>query len=137
MLLYLASSYTNAAWIESFVRPRVELAGCVIVSTWHDLPHAPEDLESLSDDERHRIAAQNDRDLSRAQAALVIADERSGETFVEAGRAWQAGTPIVWTGRAILTAYRPGVVRCATLGEAFNVLDEMVRRRSVLPGVSP
>lgn len=125
--VYVATNYGMREWVETIVRPALEVRGCEIVSRWHAGP--AEDESALSEDEAGRIRANNLADLARAEVCVVYSTERGGEHHAEAAIAYRDAITLVWHGRDILLAKVPGVIRCATVPETFEAVGMIARAK--------
>lgn len=118
--IYIAAPYAKGPAARAVV-PTLWERRFDVCSTWHYVAYGPESLDAA-------VAAsaieQNDRDLEEADAVLSLAYRgEGGEMFCELTRALIAGKPVYWVsmdGRDVLSAWRPGVVRCATVEEAIE-----------------
>lgn len=89
-------------------------------ATWH-LDEC--NYRALTSAETRVDEAKNREAIRSSHAVLAIGrDYVGGEMFAEAARALEWKTPIVWTGRRILTTWLPGVVHVRTIEEALAVL---------------
>jgi hypothetical protein len=128
--IYLASAYGRADFIETIVRPKVEVHGFIVTSSWHEKASGPEQLDRMTEAQRQRIIEQNDHDIASADVMLLLAEAACRETYAEAARALILDQPVVWVGDTYpLSAYRHGVTRCSTLAAAMDVLVGMKRER--------
>jgi hypothetical protein len=97
-------------------------------SQWaEDAQDGTEDLRQLSPRVARVRAFRNDLDLRSAHVVVVFArDGAGGEMFAEARLALENNIPVIWAGeRRTLSAYRDGVIRVDSLGDAFRVLKAM------------
>ena len=124
MLVYVAAPYADAA-VARNVHELLRLHGLDVTSRWAEAARGLEPC--LGEAAMRDRAAANDRDVLRADAMLVLSrDGAGGEMFAEARLAIERGKPIFWVGRPILSAYRLGVVRCATVGEAIALIGRAI-----------
>lgn len=135
--VYIAAEFAKAQWVDCVVAPALTARGCEVVSSWHRPPHREiEGLADLPEHLRHDIIATNDRDLSKADAVIVIASVRARETWCELVTAWRAGMRCVvvepMDGTMPLSAYRPGVVLVDKVADAVEAIAAM-RRPSWMP----
>lgn len=129
--IYIATTYQNADWVETVLRPMIEARGLSVRSTWHEKASGPERLDELPLSTVMEIAEQNDRELADADAVLVIAHERCRETWAELRLAVILEIPAIVVGPPWpLSAYRHGVSRVRDVATAMDVLVAM-RRESM------
>lgn len=128
--VYVASAFAN--------RPDVRLMHCAIAqfgavatSSWAMV--GGDHPESLTDAIAAEALATNDADIMRSHIMLVLGDPCSGETFAEARWAQTLGMPIVWTGRRVLSSYRPGVTYLESVDSCVALLRECAVRCELLP----
>lgn len=128
MNVYVAAPYDDAAVVRN-IHARLRALGIDPTSRWAEYATGAEDFETLSPAQLADIAGSNDYDVRRSHAMLVMARVGAGgEMFSEARLALVLGVPIVWHGRLTLSAWRPGVVRVATLDGAFDGLLSILGR---------
>ncbi len=128
MNVYVASWYDNAGFVREHVHEALRAFGIRPTSRWAEQARGPENFAAFQVDALRAIAADNDADLDRSDAVLMIAtDGRGGESFAEVCRALLSGKLVVWVGRRTLSAFRRGVIRAEDLSDAFRILAEMAR----------
>src|SRR5205085_2010907 len=82
--------------------------------------------EAFTPTELRRHIERNDADLRSSDIVLVVArDGVGGEMFAEASMAIAIGKTVLWCGRRILSAFRPGVVLVDDVDSAFAILGDM------------
>ena len=129
MKIYVAAPFQDRPLVRD-VHDALMTFGFIPVSTWA-YSKAEKDIASL--DEARPAIEQNDRDLARADAVLVLARLGAGaEMFCEMTRALLDGKPVYWIGRRSLSAYRPGVTRCEDTQDAVRHMLTEVARRAAL-----
>ena len=118
--IYIAAPYARAKEARAaglFLVSR----GLCIESTWDIAAAGPESLDSVCAAEAIKI---NDSELQISDAVLCLAYRgEGGEMYCELTRALIAGKPVYWVsmdGRDVLSAWRPGVVRCASVDDAID-----------------
>ena len=124
--VYVASNYLNAGVVRD-LHDRLLSYGIQPTSSWATAARGPESPDPAV---IARAIAQNDADIERSDAMIVIATERSGETFAEARHAIFRGIPVYWVGRRILSAYRSGVVLCEDADDALIQVIGLARKRA-------
>lgn len=135
--VYVAAPYEDAPEVREVHRKiMTQVPGVRVRATWADVARGPEDLEALGPERVARAIDTNDRDLEAADVVLVLARPcAGGEMFAEVARALAAGTPVIWVGRRILSAYRVGVRRVGSVEAAIALLESMqVDRRGLTRG---
>lgn len=121
--VYVAAPFADGAFVREHVHPLLEQHGITPTSTWVHAAHGPEDFARFAPDALAAAAEQNDHDIHRSAALLVIARHGAGgEMFAEARYALALRKPVIWVGRLILSAWRPGVERVEDLDGAVHAL---------------
>ena len=123
MNVYVAASFVQVAKVRE-THAELERRGLRWTSTWvHAADGKPETLDEMTEDERFRIAEENDNGVRRADVVLVLASDGARETFCEARFACEIGRPVLWVGwPRPLTAYRRQVERFDSLELALAFL---------------
>jgi hypothetical protein len=126
MTVYIASPYSNAAFVRDVVHAKLVELGFTPMSQWAEKATGPEDFSRMTVQALREAARDNDRDLRASDVCLVLdLAHRGGETYCEFTRASEWGKAIVYCGKPLLSMWRTGVVRVQTLEESFGVLSEM------------
>ena len=128
MKVYVAAPYADAPMVRELHN---ELCGTgwEPTSTWAEIADAAEDFTLSTPSQLRKAAQANDADIMRSHVLLVIAREGAGgEMFAEARLALVHGIPVVWVGRFVLSAWRHGVTRCATVAEGLQALQPAVAK---------
>lgn len=137
--VYIATAFTSGPMVEREIRPIAEGLGLTVTSRWHlEADGKPERLHDLTLPRIQWIAEQNDKDLEVADACLVLAHERMGETVAEMTRALLGGRVVAYVGpRYILSAYRAGVGRFSDARDALAWIAHQLRERHGLARAVP
>lgn len=137
--VYVAAPFQDAPMVRE-VHERLVALGATYTSTWAESAVGEEDFSKFTPTQLARIADSNDEDVRRSDIVLVMARHGAGgESFCEARLAIDLGRRVLWVGRRILSAWRPGVIRCEDLDEALwyvrgAVAGSGVGRRVAVPG---
>lgn len=110
---------------------RLRAIGIEPVSSWvYGTDGASEDLHAIDDATKRAACEQNDHDLHKAVALLLLTRKGHGSaSFAEARYALALRKPVVWVApRFNLDAWRPGVVRVGDVDEAMVVLSALRSR---------
>lgn len=138
MNVYVAAPYADAPVVRA-LHAALAAQRLKPTSTWADKAVGT-DLAARADvdlDEARATLAQNDADLASADAVLVLARPGvGGEMFAEIRWAIGAGIPVIWVGRRILSAFRPGVTLCNDLDEALDELFVLRDRHAAIDEAS-
>lgn len=96
--VYIATSYANAKAVHETIRPALEAMGFRVVSTWHDPPHAPEDLQTMGTLRLLAAHWMNRAQIQKADAVIVLDSPLARETYAEAEYAISHDVKIVYIG---------------------------------------
>lgn len=123
--VYVASPFALREEVKA-LHGALRAAGLDPVARW---PYGTEKEADLTTPMARELAARNDEDVDGSHALLVLARPAAGgEMFCEIARAVAARTPILWTGdRIILSTFREGVLRAASIEDAVAILVSWAR----------
>lgn len=124
--VYVAAPYAEGPFVAAVVHPALRERDLSPTSGWAaQADGAPERLERLPLDAVRAIAERNDADLASSDLVVVLGHRGTGrEMYAEARIAIALGLPVVWVGPPYpLSAYREGVVRVASLEEAWPAIE--------------
>lgn len=118
--VYVASPFALREEVKA-LHDRLRTAGLEPVAQW---PYGTEKESELTTPMARALADRNDLDVDGSHALLVLGRPAAGgEMLCEVARALAARTPIVWTGeRIVLSTFREGVLRAASMEDALTVL---------------
>lgn len=130
--VYVAAPYADAPLVRE-VHQLLSDAGITPTSTWaKDATPGPENQSAFTPEQLRAFAENNDADVLRADAVLVLAREGAGgEMFAEVARAQLWGKAVFWVGRRTLSAWRAGVQQCWSVGDALVALRGVAARRVI------
>ena len=132
--VYVAAPF--ARFMDSFaVTNDLRAAGHTSTSWWIHAAYTTRGVEALTDRSAAVALATNDADVDRSDAMIVLAyPGEGGEMFCEMSRALARGIPVFYVGgRLVLSAFRPGVTRCASVADAIAALGAL----EWPPGLAP
>ena len=128
MRVYLAAPFVDYREAHR-VRAVLADSGHSCTSSWIIQAIALGGREELDERTATTALAYNDADVAGSQALLLLARAGAGgECFAELRYAQTLELPCVVLGRAILSAWRPGTVRVATLEGALAALGNIASR---------
>ena len=126
--VYCAAPYEDAQLVRQ-VHGRLRLMGATVTSRWAEEAIGAEDFAKFTPSVLQAIAEANDADVAAANLVIVLARPGAGgEMFAECRYALTMRTPVYWTGRLTLSAWREGVTR-------FGSLEELLASVETLAGV--
>ncbi len=126
--VYVAAPYARAEEARE-IHKKLRALQMTPTSSWAENATGKEALDTLTDQERYDICAQNDCDLCGSDVVLLRSVQgEGGEMFCELCLALEQVIPVVYVGpRFILSAYRQGVTRVDSLSSALDHLCTMRR----------
>jgi hypothetical protein len=121
--VYLAAPFADAPQVRE-LDETLEAMGIEVTSTWAHGASGAEQLDVMDVEAVRSLALTNDRNLATAHLLVALARDGAGaEMFAEVRLALAHRIPVLWVGtRRPLSAYREGVLRVATRGEATLML---------------
>jgi hypothetical protein len=128
MRVYVAAPFARRSEVRE-VHKRLRALGIEPTSSW---ANAPDGIADAPTPEEAKVAIrQNDADLKSSDAVLVMGyPGEGGEQFAEARLGILLGKPVIWTGRRILSSFRPGAVYLSTLDLALSALRGLAIERA-------
>lgn len=123
--VYVAAPFEDRGYIRESIHPLLEERGWEPTSRW---VHASEN--ALDQESAAKAIAQNDMDIVRSSAMLVIPKPKTGaETFCELRFATMLNLPVVYVrARDVLSMYRPTVTVVDGLMQALQLLEKWSRK---------
>lgn len=101
--VYVASWFENSPMVR-VAHTWLRTLGVTPTSRWAEDARGPEDWRAMTQVQLLNVRADNYCDLASSDLLLVIAGDKSGETFAEAMFAIERKMPVLWVGRRILSA---------------------------------
>jgi nucleoside 2-deoxyribosyltransferase len=121
LTIYVAAPKSEVLRAREVTHRLAGIENVTVVSTWHDTVQ-PTDQDPADTETTKKILKTNNRDLSWADAMVVITKDGAGrETYVELGRALARGLRVFWLGNE-----GGGALSCADeMVSKFESMDEL------------